>query len=77
MVFTGYYHKFLDGYSQIEVSLTSLTKKDASVKWTTVCQWAFDRLSEALMKIALFIMWYTEGISFWIQMPAIKTYKPC
>ena len=47
---TGYYRKFIPGYAELAVSLTDLTRKNASnkVKWSEECDGAFSRLKESL-----------------------------
>ena len=50
---TNVYHPFFDGYSQIAVSLTRLTKKDVPFKWMTVFLEAFDTPRTSFMQIAM------------------------
>ena len=45
---TGYYRKFVPRFADISRPLTTLTKKDAKFKWTSVCQKSFELLKEAL-----------------------------
>ena len=44
----GYYRKFVPRFADISRPLTTLTKKDAKFKWTSVCQKSFKLLKEAL-----------------------------
>ena len=48
---TGYYRKFIPGYSTIALPLTDLTKKTArtDVEWTDACETAFNELKRRLM----------------------------
>ena len=47
---TGYYRKFIPGYSSLATALTDLTRKDqpAQVSWTADCEEAFNRLKGLL-----------------------------
>ena len=45
---TGYYRKFIPGYSKVAKPLTNLTKKDAAWLWGELEQTAFDGLKNAL-----------------------------
>ena len=45
---TGYYRKFVPRFADISRPLTTLTKKDAKFKWTSVCQKSFELPKEAL-----------------------------
>ena len=45
---TGYHRKFVPRFADISRPLTTLTKKDAKFKWTSVCQKSFELLKEAL-----------------------------
>ena len=37
----GYYRRFVVGFSSIDVSLTTLTKKKVRFKWTKACEKSF------------------------------------
>ena len=45
---TGYYRKFVPRFADISRPLTTLTKKDAKLEWTSACQKSFKLLKEAL-----------------------------
>ena len=45
---SGYYRRFVKGYSAIAAPLHDLTKKSRAFTWTGECQEAFDRLKTAL-----------------------------
>src|SRR4051794_18448879 len=45
---TGYYHCFVQNYSDIAEPLTDLLKKDKPYKWSPVCQQAFQELKKRL-----------------------------
>jgi hypothetical protein len=46
---TGYYQKYIRGYSRMASPLFELTKKDVAFVWNQNCQRAFDDLKRALM----------------------------
>ena len=45
---SGYYRRFIKGYSAIAAPLHDLTKKSRAFVWTEECQHAFDQLKRAL-----------------------------
>ncbi|XP_073307100.1 uncharacterized mitochondrial protein AtMg00860-like [Primulina huaijiensis] len=45
---TGYYRKFIQGFSSIVVPITALTKKNAKFILGSKCQESFNRLKQAL-----------------------------
>ena len=45
---SGYYRKFIQGYSAIAKPITHLLKKDVTFNWTKECQGAFDKLRTIL-----------------------------
>lgn len=47
---TGYYRKFIEGYSEIAVPLTELTREKVSFDWKQEHQDAFDRLKNVLVQ---------------------------
>ena len=44
--FANFYRRFNQGFAQIAVSLTALTRKDEPCSWTPPCQKAFDMLEQ-------------------------------
>ena len=40
----GYYRKFFEGFSKIEIPLTNLLKKDQKFEWSDTCQHSFEEL---------------------------------
>ena len=50
---TGFYRRFIEGYSKIARPLHYLTKKDIKFKWTEECQKAFNTLKDILTSDSL------------------------
>ena len=50
---TGFYRRFIEGYSKIARPLHYLTKKDVKFKWTEECQKAFNTLKDILTSDSL------------------------
>lgn len=46
---TGYYRRFIKGYSNIAAPLTKLLKKNTPFTWNAFCEESFQKLKEALM----------------------------
>ena len=46
---TGYYRKFVEGFSKIAIPLTNLLKKDQKFEWSNTCQHSFEELRQRLM----------------------------
>ena len=44
--FANFYRRFIQGFAQIAVALTALTRKDEPWSWTPRCQKAFDMLKQ-------------------------------
>ena len=45
---TGYYRKFVEGFSRIAAPLTKLTRKDVKYDWVDACQKSFEELKSRL-----------------------------
>ena len=45
---TGYYRKFVEGFSKIATPLTNLLKKDQRFEWSDTCQHSFEELRQRL-----------------------------
>jgi len=50
MGLTGYYRRFIEGFSKISYPITSLQKKGVKFTWTSICQESFDQLKELLTR---------------------------
>jgi len=71
---TGYYRKYVRGYSRLAGPLFKLTKKDVTFVWNRDCQQAFDSLKRALVDAPILICldfqrpfcldvdWSTKGV---------------
>jgi hypothetical protein len=71
---TGYYCKYIKGYSKLAGPLFELTKKDVVFVWNRDCQRAFDDLKKALMGAPILVRpnfrepfcldvdWSTKGV---------------
>lgn len=71
---TGYYRKYVQGYSRLASPLFDLTRKDVVFVWSQDCQWAFDTLKKALVDaptlirpdfnkpFCLDVDWSTKGV---------------
>ncbi|KAL4154336.1 hypothetical protein QTP88_000215 [Uroleucon formosanum] len=47
---SGYYRRFIEGYSQTAKPLTALLNKDVPFEWSTECQRAFEMLKQKLVE---------------------------
>ncbi len=52
---TGYYRKYIKGYSKVAGPLFELTKKDVVFVWNPECQKAFDDLKKALVQALVLV----------------------
>jgi len=71
---TGYYRKYIKGYSKVAGLLFELTKKDVMFVWNPKCQRAFDNLKKALVQAPVLVRpnfqepfyldvdWSTKGV---------------
>ena len=48
MGLAGYYKRFIEGFSEIVVPLTQLTRKDHPFVWTEQCERSFEELKRRL-----------------------------
>ena len=48
MGITGYYRRFIEGFSKIAYPITSLQKKGTKFNWSQKCQDSFNKLNELL-----------------------------
>jgi hypothetical protein len=53
---TGYYRRFIEGFSNIANPMTSLLEKGKEFKWTWECQESFNQLRFKLMAAPVLIM---------------------
>jgi hypothetical protein len=52
----GYYRRFIEGFSKIAKSMTSLLEKGRDFKWDEKCQESFDQLKKRLMSPPVLVM---------------------
>lgn len=52
---TGYYRKFIEGFSKLELSLTQLTQKGQAYVWEVHCEESFQELNKKLTSAPVFI----------------------
>jgi ribonuclease HI len=53
---TGYYRRFIEGFSKIVKPLTTLLEKDREFKWTSSCQSSFEELKKRLTTTPVLVM---------------------
>jgi hypothetical protein len=53
---TGYYRRFIEGFSKILKPMTSLLEKGGEFKWTHECQESFNQLKFRLMSPPVLVM---------------------
>ena len=46
---TGYYRRFIEGFSKISLPLTRLTQKGVKFEWSDDCEHSFQELKERLV----------------------------
>ena len=49
MGLTGYYRRFIEGFSKIALPLTSLTQKGVKFEWSDDCERSFQELKNRLV----------------------------
>ena len=59
--FCNFYQRFIRDFSKLTKSLTSLTKKDIPLDWTSACQSAFDSLKK-MVTDAPILAHYKQGL---------------
>jgi hypothetical protein len=52
---TGYYRKFIKGYTQITTPMEKLLKKDCQFSWTEECQQSFDTLKQKMVTAPILV----------------------
>ncbi|KAG8489038.1 hypothetical protein CXB51_017121 [Gossypium anomalum] len=52
---TGYYQRFVQGFSMIASPMTRLLQKDVKFEWTDECQQSFNRLKDLLTKAPVLV----------------------
>jgi hypothetical protein len=53
MGITGYYQRFIEGFSKITYPITSLEKKGAKFNWSQKCQDSFNKMNELLTSTSI------------------------
>ncbi|KAA3479543.1 DNA/RNA polymerases superfamily protein [Gossypium australe] len=66
---TGYYRRFVKGFSMIATPMTRLLQKDVKFEWSEKCQHSFDQL-KALLTEALVLVQLESGKEFVIYSDA-------
>ncbi|XP_050896817.1 uncharacterized mitochondrial protein AtMg00860-like [Lathyrus oleraceus] len=62
LVLAGYYRRFMEGFSKLELSLTQLTKKSQAYVWVVKCEKSFQDLKKRLTSaIVLIFLSLTES----------------
>jgi hypothetical protein len=62
---TGYYQRFIEGFSKISKPLTELLKKDKKFEWTSAYEASFQELKKRLMTALILVMpiWRSRFLS--------------
>jgi hypothetical protein len=53
---SGYYRRFIEGFSKISKPMTELLKKDKKFKWMPTCEASFQELKKRLMIAPILVM---------------------
>jgi hypothetical protein len=53
---TGYYQRFIEGFSKISKSMPELLEKDRKFEWMPACQASFQELKERLTTALILVM---------------------
>jgi hypothetical protein len=53
---TGYYRRFMEGFSKISKPMTELLKKDKKFEWTPACEASFQELKKRLTTAPILVM---------------------
>jgi hypothetical protein len=53
---TGYYRRFIKGFSKISKPMTELLEKDRKFEWTPACESSFQELKKRLMTALILVM---------------------
>ena len=54
--FAGYYRRFIEDFSRLEVSMTRLTRKEVKFEWNDLCEKAFQELKRRLTSAPILIV---------------------
>ena len=68
---TGYYQRFLEGFSTLATPLTTLTKKDWNFEWTDKCEQSFQELKRRLTSAPILVL-PTDNTNFTVYCDASK-----
>jgi hypothetical protein len=52
---TGYYKKFIKGYTHIKKPMEKLLNKDSKFQWTKECQQSFDTLKKKMVTVPILV----------------------
>jgi hypothetical protein len=53
---TGYYQRFIEGFSKITKPMTELLEKDKKFKWTSTCEASFQKVKKRLTTGPVLVM---------------------
>jgi hypothetical protein len=71
MGITGYYHKFIEGFSKIAYPITLLQNKGTKFNWSQKCQDSFNKLKELLTTAPILKVVYLDK-DFTVYVDVIK-----